>query len=260
MKAALFAGSVLALFTPTPDFATVSRPIPVSPSPLLCTVGDMTEDLQRRRAELVAMLGRAALGASGTPHGLRVKFDDDQETLAAVLEWISIERACCPFLSFNLLWRPDGGAVELDLVGPSGTAAFLEPFHSHLDGLESSAQPAGEVSRIEAAVRRYVEVLHKPNPDRFQDALAPMFSYVEMSPGQGLVSLSREELADLAADKSADQLQRDTELKSDIEVLSATGSVATATVRAAWGWDFVQLARAGDAWKVVHVLRQPHDA
>src|SRR5207253_2529614 len=48
---------------------------------------------------------------------------DVAASLAALIE---TERACCPFLSFQLIVEPDRGSVSLELTGPAGTREFLE--------------------------------------------------------------------------------------------------------------------------------------
>ncbi len=44
---------------------------------------------------------------------------------AKIAEWVMLERRCCPFLSFELVFEADRGPVELRLRGPQGTKEFI---------------------------------------------------------------------------------------------------------------------------------------
>ena len=46
-------------------------------------------------------------------------------SLPAALEWLALERRCCPFLDFTLTWRAGAAAPELALTGPPGAKQFL---------------------------------------------------------------------------------------------------------------------------------------
>ena len=45
--------------------------------------------------------------------------------LAAVTEFIALERECCPFLTFELVLAPQRGPLTLRIQGPSGVKEFL---------------------------------------------------------------------------------------------------------------------------------------
>jgi len=44
---------------------------------------------------------------------------------AKIAEWVMLERRCCPFLSFELVFEADRGPVELRLRGRQGTKEFI---------------------------------------------------------------------------------------------------------------------------------------
>ncbi len=43
-----------------------------------------------------------------------------------LVEVVSAERACCPFLTFALLFEPENGPISLRVTGPEGAKAFIE--------------------------------------------------------------------------------------------------------------------------------------
>jgi hypothetical protein len=55
--------------------------------------------------------------------------DSQQIGLKDVAEWITLERLCCPFLSFQLSVTSDQDDYSLALTGPKGVKALvLEEF------------------------------------------------------------------------------------------------------------------------------------
>jgi hypothetical protein len=57
--------------------------------------------------------------------GYRLQFRPSETSASFLLEWISHERRCCPFLRFQLEWEPESGPVWLTLRGPEGTKELL---------------------------------------------------------------------------------------------------------------------------------------
>ena len=91
--------------------------------PIACTLAP--EDLQRRRAGLLADCVRTAEDAEQTSTGYRFRFAPSSAALTTILTVIDAERQCCRFLRFQLTVEPDLGAFYLDIAGPAGTAEFL---------------------------------------------------------------------------------------------------------------------------------------
>jgi hypothetical protein len=46
-------------------------------------------------------------------------------TTDQLVEWVSLERQCCPFFRFQILWEPQNGPVWLCLTGPKGVKDFI---------------------------------------------------------------------------------------------------------------------------------------
>jgi hypothetical protein len=46
-------------------------------------------------------------------------------TRTHLVEWIELERKCCPFFGFEIRWTPKDEAVWLNLSGPEGVKDFI---------------------------------------------------------------------------------------------------------------------------------------
>jgi hypothetical protein len=61
---------------------------------------------------------------SELPDGYAYTLDTKKITLPEVAEWITMERLCCPFLTFQLDVKGNGESA-LTLRGPQGAKAIL---------------------------------------------------------------------------------------------------------------------------------------
>ena len=91
---------------------------------LACNLAALDRTEQRRRADLAEAVSRqaAAIVETGDGYALRL---DDAGFLGAAIEWIGLERRCCPFLRFELSFDPGAGPMWLRLGGGSGVKEFL---------------------------------------------------------------------------------------------------------------------------------------
>jgi hypothetical protein len=91
--------------------------------PLVCNLGALSAADQMRRATLAdLMLGRTQQIAE-TADGFALRLDP--ELAGETLEWVRLERACCPFLRFELRFEAHGGPLWLGLGGGPEVKAFL---------------------------------------------------------------------------------------------------------------------------------------
>jgi hypothetical protein len=94
--------------------------------PIAC---DMTalDGAQRERQKLLMERFRATVEeAQALPEGYAFRLRADAETILAAAEFITIERLCCPFLTFELEVGPAGKPVWLRLTGSVGAKEFIE--------------------------------------------------------------------------------------------------------------------------------------
>lgn len=94
--------------------------------PIAC---DMTalDAAQRERQKLLMKRLRASVEeAHALPDGYAFRLPADPETILFAAEFISIERLCCPFLTFQLEVGPAGTRLWLRLTGGAGAKEFIE--------------------------------------------------------------------------------------------------------------------------------------
>ena len=96
----------------------------MSQPPIACSL--TTPELRARRRIVLELLRRQGRGQRPLPNGYRLCFEPSDDVMASLAALIETERACCPFLSFQLIVEPDRGSVSLELTGPAGTREFLE--------------------------------------------------------------------------------------------------------------------------------------
>jgi hypothetical protein len=58
--------------------------------------------------------------------GYAFRFAGDGEWAAKLVEFIALERKCCPFFTFELVFEPQEGPIWLRLRGPEGVKDFVE--------------------------------------------------------------------------------------------------------------------------------------
>lgn len=97
--------------------------LPISSTPIIC-VDNLSAAELKRRGELSLRLKRLVGKAEPIPQGFRLRLPAELK-LAELIEWIGVERRCCPFLTFDLIFPPDGGPTTLRIVGGKGVQDFL---------------------------------------------------------------------------------------------------------------------------------------
>ncbi|QHW35614.1 hypothetical protein GZH47_31810 (plasmid) [Paenibacillus rhizovicinus] len=64
-------------------------------------------------------------GITELENGYQYGFPGDAETLRLVNEWVSMERKCCPFLTFKVIASNTDEPVLLQLTGNEEAKAFM---------------------------------------------------------------------------------------------------------------------------------------
>lgn len=95
-----------------------------APAVLACNRGAVTGEDRKRQDVLTRQLLAAVAGKRELRDGYALRLEG--MPLAAVAEWVSLERRCCSFFDFRIdVPRRDKG-VWLRLTGPSGVKEFLQ--------------------------------------------------------------------------------------------------------------------------------------
>ncbi len=92
-------------------------------SPVACCLS--APERRARQAALQATVFAEARQAQELADGYALQFAGDAAQTAQLLDFITFERECCPFFTFELHFEPDHGPVWLRLRGPEGTKAFV---------------------------------------------------------------------------------------------------------------------------------------
>jgi hypothetical protein len=92
--------------------------------PVACTL--TSSELQHRRSGLLREFRQAVIAVKELESGYAYQLPAESAWIFESAELISLERQCCPFLTFNLRIEPAEGPMWLELTGPEGTKAFLE--------------------------------------------------------------------------------------------------------------------------------------
>ena len=88
--------------------------------PIAC---NLAGDEQAGRREAVRGLLDGGRLAGELDDGYEFAFPEDADRAMRLTEFIVAERACCPFLSFELAFGP--GGILLRIRGPEGTKQFI---------------------------------------------------------------------------------------------------------------------------------------
>jgi hypothetical protein len=93
------------------------------PDPIACNLKAIRAAERPRYNDLMK---RASRGRSELSEGYVFKLDAALISLPEVAEWMTLERLCCPFLTFQLATSGKQGDWLLTLTGPTGVKLLLE--------------------------------------------------------------------------------------------------------------------------------------
>ena len=77
------------------------------------------------RREEVSGLLRQSTRKEELDDGYAFEFDGSAQRARELVDFISVERSCCQFFLFELVFEPGEGSIWLRVRGPEGTAEFL---------------------------------------------------------------------------------------------------------------------------------------
>ena len=89
-----------------------------------CEMGALTKPERARHGELSRALLGSASDMKELPDGYAFRLKAEDLTRAA--EWVSLERKCCPFFTFELEQSRDQGPVWLRVKGSEGVKSFIK--------------------------------------------------------------------------------------------------------------------------------------
>jgi hypothetical protein len=71
-------------------------------------------------------LHEAVQGSRELANGYEFEFKRDPSTYQALVQYIPLEHACCPFFEFNVRVAANGGALYWSLTGATGIKEFIQ--------------------------------------------------------------------------------------------------------------------------------------
>jgi hypothetical protein len=91
--------------------------------PLVCNLDSISAAERPRYRDLVSRLRASIWDRIDVPDGYCYRLDLSAIALSELAEWITMERLCCPFLTFQL--DVQSSDTLLTLRGPEGAKAIL---------------------------------------------------------------------------------------------------------------------------------------
>ena len=91
--------------------------------PIACSLSE--EDEARRRDDLLAEFTAHVGEVNELADGYELRFPGSAEWVAKLTQFITDERACCSFITFELVFEPNEGPVWLRMRGSDGVKSFV---------------------------------------------------------------------------------------------------------------------------------------
>ncbi len=110
---------------------------------LACDLDALSREERARRSTVASRVSGRFREVRETSDGYAARLDPDPELVQDALDWVLLERRCCPFLRLVLRFEPSGGPVWLRFGGGPGVKEFLAAA-----GLKASGpDPGGRTMR-----------------------------------------------------------------------------------------------------------------
>jgi hypothetical protein len=91
--------------------------------PIACGLNDA--EFRERREKVVRNLEKSVIEIEELDEGYTFSFPSTDETLTELIDFIRVEKICCPFLNFKMTLKAGEANVRLELTGTEGTKTFL---------------------------------------------------------------------------------------------------------------------------------------
>ncbi len=94
--------------------------------PLSCDLSALSPAQRRRHSELIRFVLSEPLSVKELAEGYEFSFKNEAEVFLKLAEWVVLERVCCSFLSFSLIFDRGHGPLRVGIIGPAGTKDVLK--------------------------------------------------------------------------------------------------------------------------------------
>ena len=92
--------------------------------PIACNMNALDAMQQKRRATLAEHMNNVTLQVQELSDGYRFLYPSN--LFLEVAEFISLERQCCPFFTFQLTVEPDNNPLWFQITGRAGVKEFMQ--------------------------------------------------------------------------------------------------------------------------------------
>jgi hypothetical protein len=92
--------------------------------PIACSLE--AAELRKREATLLTKFRSGVLETEELADGYAFRLSGDANSVRLVAELIAAERACCPFLIFEVVALPNMGSLTVRITGPVGGREFVK--------------------------------------------------------------------------------------------------------------------------------------
>jgi hypothetical protein len=104
-------------------------------SPLACDMTAIPAEQRARHLEKSRELFSEIEETRELSDGYEFRFADELNVLQRLVDFVSVEKLCCPFLWFEIEVEPENGPVYLRLTGREGVKEFIREEVRGLIGL-----------------------------------------------------------------------------------------------------------------------------
>lgn len=92
--------------------------------PIACNLIDRKQI--EHRQEVIAELFKDSRQVTELADGYALSYPGSAQWATKLLEFIVVERSCCPFFTFELVFEPNQGPILLRLRGAEGVKELME--------------------------------------------------------------------------------------------------------------------------------------
>lgn len=97
-----------------------------SEAPFVCSLTALTVAERAHHQEVSKQLRAAVKETRELPNGYAFRLPGDKQALAMASDWISLERLCCPFFTFQLEIGSGAKPIWLRMTGRDGVKQFMQ--------------------------------------------------------------------------------------------------------------------------------------
>jgi hypothetical protein len=94
--------------------------------PFACSLTALTAAEREHHKELSKELHEAVKEIRELPNGYGFRLSGERRSLAMLSEWVSLERLCCPFFTFQIEAGSEAQPVWLRMTGREGVKEFMQ--------------------------------------------------------------------------------------------------------------------------------------